>query len=198
MANVKHPGFAPIKRHGATVSLVRKLVLTNNTDRIAKGDALEATSAGDVIAHTTESGAVYSVQWGGASFVTNNERVERLALPASTTYTGTTLNNPLASYVYAVDDTVTTRFRASINAAEVTTILHNNFIMVLTVATGDYSKHELDDASKGTTATNGWRVLEPITGDPKVDPTLTNAHWVCTINAGERDSALEPGGSLGT
>jgi hypothetical protein len=78
MANVQVAGFHPHTKGNQTVELVRKRVLTNNTDRICKGDALDAVAGtGDVYAHTTETGEIYSVQWGGASYIANGERLVR-------------------------------------------------------------------------------------------------------------------------
>lgn len=198
MANVAHPGFAPMKKGGATVALVRKLVLSNNTTLIAKGDALDAGTGGDVFVTATNNAAFYSVQWGGASFVLNSERVERISLPAATTYTGTAVNNTLASFVYCVEDMQATRFRASVDLAILLTDLNNNYNMNLNATTSSYSQHELASASHGTTATLPWRVLDFIVGDPKVDPTAAHAHVVCAQNAGRREPAIAIGGQLGT
>jgi len=197
MANVQHPGFLPVSHGSETVECVRKLVLTNNTDRIAKGDAIDATASGDVIAHTTEDGEVYSVMMLG-SYVANGERLERTFVPAATTYSGTAVNNERATYIHVVEDIVNTRFRASIDEAVALTDLNLNFAMVLTVATENFSLHEVDATGKNTTATLPWRLEDFIIGDPKVDPTAADAHCLFRVNAGNgRNPALEIGGSLG-
>lgn len=199
MANTQAPGFAPVLRGGHTVDLVRKLVLTNNTDRICKGDAIDSVGgSGDVYAHTTEAGEVYSVMWGGASYVASGERVDRMALPAATTYTGTAVDNSRASYIHVVEDTVTTRFRCSVDEALALTDLGLNYAMVLTVGTGNYSKHELDATGRAVTATIPWRVNDFVIGDPTSDPTAADAHVIASINAGLRSPALELSGSDGT
>jgi len=57
MANVALQGFQPESRGGMTAEHVRKRVLTNNTTAIFKGDALDATTAGDVIVTATTNAA---------------------------------------------------------------------------------------------------------------------------------------------
>lgn len=201
MANVQHPGFLPYSKGGTTVELVRLMVASNPTDRITIGDAIDENGgAGDYIAHTTEDGEVYSVMVGGASFIdsSTNARVERQALPAGTTYSGTTVNNAAASWIYCVEDMVNTRFRASVDEAILKTDLNLCYNMVLTISTGSFSQHELDATNKNTTATQPWRLQDFVLGDPKVDPTLADCHVICRANAAERDPALERGGSLGT
>lgn len=198
MANVQHPGFAPITKGGATVELVRLLVASNPTDRIGKGDAIDENGgAGNYIAHTTEDGEIYSVMWGGASYVSGGERLERQALPGGTTYSGSAVDNPNASFIYCVEDLVANRFRASCDEALLATDRGLNFNMVLTVCTDQLSLHELDATNRDTTATRPWRLHDFVLGDPKSDPTLADAHLIVTANAGKRDPGLEPGGSLG-
>jgi hypothetical protein len=172
-------------------------VLTNNTDPIATFDALDVVATGDVIAHTAETTAVYSVAMG-ASYVTGQQRVERQVLPAATTYTGSTVDPANASYIYGVEDMVNTVFKASVDEAIALTDLNLNYRMVLTVATGNYSLHELDATSRGTTATQPWRVTNFVIGDPKSDPDAADASVICKANASARDPGLEIGGSLGT
>lgn len=197
MANIQYPGFLPVSHGSGTVECVRKLVLSNNTDRIAKGDAIDATTAGDVIAHTTEDGEVYSVMLLG-SYVASGERLERTFVPAATTYSGTAVNNERATYIHVVEDIVNTRFRASCDEALALTDLDLNYAMVLTVATGNFSLHEVDATGRAVTATLPWRAEDFIIGDPKVDPTLADAHLLWRVNAGNgRNPALEIGGSLG-
>jgi len=202
MANTQIPGFIPVSRGGTTVECVRMRVLTNNTTAIFKGDALDNVSTGDAIVTATADGEVYSVQWGGASYwqASTGERLERKYLPATTLYTGTLNDEFDASYVYGVDDMVHTKFKASVDEAIVITDQGINYQMVLGTGstTTGLSAHELDATSRGTTATHPWRVLEFVIGDPKSDPELADAAVFCKANAGKRDPALEPGGSLGT
>lgn len=199
MANVQVPGFIPYAKGGLTCETRRMRVLSNATDPICKGDALDAGS-GCVIAHTTENGEVYSVQWGGATYIdADGNRIIRPRLPAATVYSGTTVENALAAYVYGVNDMVTQQFRASVDEAIVNAGQHDNYAMVLTVSTTNFSAHELDATGAGTTATLPWRVIEIIKGDPKSNPDQADAHVVCMVNAGRREPALEPdNGSLGT
>jgi hypothetical protein len=199
MANVQVAGFQPRFKGAQTVALVRRRVLTNNTDPIAMYDALDNVSDGNVIAHTTEAGEVFSVMAGPASYISSGQRIERNKLPAATTYTSTGINPANASYVMCVEDTVATQFTASVDEAIALTDIGINYNMVLTVATGDFSLHELDATSRGTTATLGFRVMEFVIGDPTSDPDAADAKVICMVNAGKREPALEPdNGSLGT
>lgn len=201
MANTQLGGFQPYTKGNQTVELVRKRVLTNNTDRICKGDAIDSVGgSGDVYAHTTEAGEVYSVQWGGASYVSGGERLERQALPAATTYTSTGVDPSNASYIYCVDDMVSTKFRASVDEAIALTDLGLNYAMVLTVGTGSFSKHELDATGRAVTATIPWRVTDfaPLSLPQFNDIDAADAHVICQVNAGLREPALELSGSDGT
>lgn len=199
MANVQVAGFQPRSKGAQTVALVRKRVLTNNTDRIALYDALDSVNDGNIIAHTTEAGEVYSVMGGPASYIdSTGDRVERTALPAATTYTSTGVDPANASYIMCVEDVVTTQFTASVDEAIDMTDLGLNYAMVLTVATGNQSLHELDATGRADTATIPWRVLDFVLGDATSDPGAADAKVVCMVNAGKREPGLEPSGSLGT
>lgn len=202
MANVAHPGFAPVMKGNQTVELTRKRVLTNNTTAIFKGDAVVNATTGDVAVTTATTTSAYSVQWGGASYLNSGgDRIERKYLPAATTYTSTTVDPYNASYVYIVDDMVSTKFRASIPGATVLDRAGENYKMVLGAGStsSGLSGHSLDSATPATTATFPWRMMEHVIGDPKCDPDgSTNVHVICMLNAGSREPALEIGGSLGT
>lgn len=202
MANTQLGGFQPYTKGNQTVECVRKRVLTNNTDRICKGDAIDTVGGnGDVYAHTTEAGEVYSVQWGGASYVTAADgRIERMALPAATLYTSSGVDPANASYIFCVDDMVNTKFKASVDEAIALTDLGLNYAMVLTVGTGQYSKHELDATGRAVTATIPWRVLDfaPLAPPHFNDIDAADAHVICVVNAGLREPALELSGSDGT
>lgn len=197
MANTAHPGFLPAAKGGLTVELVRDLVLSNNTGRICKGDCLQASSSGDVFLASSGTVGMYSVSMG-ASFIVSGERLERMALPASTTYTGTAVNNNRASFVYAVEDVVNTRFRCSIDTAVLETDRLNCFPVTLTAGTADFSKQEATSTGQGVTATIPWRFEDFIIDDPTVDPTAAHAHVLMRLNAGDgRNPALELSGTLG-
>ena len=203
MANVQLPGFIPVSVGGNTVELVRMRVLDNNTTAIFKGDALDAQATGDVIVTATADAAIHSVQWGGASFqdATTGFRVERTFLPAATRYTdGTALNQASASYVYGVEDLAAVRFKASVDGAIAVTGLGINYKMVLGAGStsNGLSGHELSATTPAVTATFPWRLHEPVLGDPKSDPTLADAWFICSANAVRRNPSLEVGGSLGT
>jgi hypothetical protein len=200
MANVALNGFQPESRGGMTVEMVRKRVLTNNTTAIFRGDALDASTAGDVIVTATTNAAVYSVQWGGASYISGGDRVERIFLPAATLYTSTTVDPANASYVYAVANMQTQVFRASVDAAIALTDLNLNYVMTLGTGstTTGLSGHLLTATGRATTATFPWRVQDFVLGDPRSDPDSANCQVRCMANAGRREPALEIGGSLGT
>ena len=202
MANTQLPGFIPYTKGNQTVELVRKRVLTNNTTAIFKGDMVDNVTTGDVIVSASASVDNYSVQWGGASYMSGNDRLERKYLPAATLYTSSGVDPSNASYVYIVDDMVNTKFKASVDEAIALLDLGINYQVVL--GTGSTSSglsgHELDATSRGTTATLPWRVIDfaPLDYVQHKDVDAADAHVVCIMNAGNRESALEPGGSLGT
>ena len=200
MPNVQIAGFHPVSRKGQTVTCVRKRVLTNNTTAIFKGDACDSVTTGDVIVTANADSDFYSVQWGGASYVSGGDRVERRHLPAATLYTSSGVDPDNASYVYLVEDMVNTVFKASIDEAIVLAGLGVNYKMVLGAGstTSGWSGHELDATTPATTATFPWRVTDFVLGNPKSDPDAADAHVYCMANAGNREPALEPGGSLGT
>jgi hypothetical protein len=200
MANVALPGFIPESRGGMTCEMVRKRVLTNNTTAIFKGDALDAQTGGDVIVTATTNAAIYSVQWGGASYFVGNDRLERRYLPAATLYTSSGVDPVNASYVYCVANMHSQVFRASVDAAIALTDLNLNYVMTLGTGstTTGLSGHLLTATSRNTTATLPWRGLDFVLGDPKVDPDAANCQLRVMANAGRREPALEIGGSLGT
>lgn len=200
MANVQLAGFHPHTKGSQTCLLVRKRVLTNNTTAIFKGDACDATSGGDVIVTATANAALFSVQWGGASYISGGDRLERKYLPATTTYTSSGVDPGNASYVYCVAQMQNQEFLATVDEAIALTDLDLNYQMVLGTGstTSGWSGHELDATSRGTTATFPWRVMDFVLGDPKSDPDLADAKVVCMANAGRREPSLEIGGSLGT
>jgi hypothetical protein len=200
MANVALSGFQPESRGGMTTELVRKRVLTTNTTAIFKGDALDAPNTGDVIVTATTNAAIYSVQWGGASYISSGDRIERVYLPASTAYTSSGVDPANASYVYCVANMQTQVFLASVDAAIALTDLNLNYLMTLGAGstTSGLSGHLLTATSRATTATFPWRATDFVLGDPKSDPDSANCKVRCMANAGRREPALEIGGSLGT
>lgn len=202
MANIAMNGFHPVMKGAQTPELVKKRVLTNNTTAIFKGDCVIDQTGGDVIVTAATNTSIYSVQWGGASYIgATGDRVERRYLPAATLYTSTGVDPQNASYVFCVDDMVNTKFRASIPGATVLARLGENHKIVLgagSTSTG-WSGHTLDAATPATTATFPWRVVDHVLGDPKMDvDSTTQVHVICMANAGNREPALEIGGSLGT
>ena len=200
MANVQVAGFQPESRGGMTCELVRKRVLTNNTTAIFRGDALDQVATGDVIVTATTNAAIVSVQWGGASYMSGGDRVERIYLPATTLYTSSGVDPANASYVYAVANMQSQVFVASVDEAIALTDLGLNYVMVLGTGstTSGLSAHELDATGRATTATFPWRVMDFVLGDPRSDVDAADAKVRIMANAGRREPALEIGGSLGT
>lgn len=193
MANVQVAGFQPISKGGLTVEMQRVTVITNNTTAIFKGDAVVTTASGDWIVASATNTAVGSVQWGGASYMSGSQRLERRHLPAATLYTSTTVDPANASYIYVVNDPVTTEFKASVDEALTLTDLGLNYVMVLGAGstTSGLSKHELDATSRAATASFPWLVKNFVLGDPKSDVDLADAAVICKINAGLREPALD-------
>jgi len=200
MANVALAGFQPYTKEALTVALERKRVLTNNTTAIFKGDAVDAVNDGGVIVTASATTDLYSVQWGGASYVSGGSRLERNYLPAATLYTSTGVDPFNASFIYCVQNMVSQMFVASAGTAVTMTNLGNNTAMTLGTGstTTGLSGHKLDTAAPATTATLPWRLIDFMRGDPTNDPDAADAKMVILVNAGDREPALEPGGSLGT
>jgi hypothetical protein len=200
MANVQLPGFIPYTKGGLPPEMVRKRVLTNNTTAIFKGDACDLQTGGDVTVTAVTNAAFFSVQWGGASYMSGQERLERKHLPAATLYTSTTNDPSNASYVYCVKHMESQEFLATVDEVLALTDLGLNYVIVLGAGntSSGFSGHELDATGRAVTATFPWRVNDFLIGDPKSDVDAADAKVVCMQNAGRREPALEIGGSLGT
>jgi|GEM_PF-6564743 len=195
MPNVMHPGFAPVRvKGGGTVTYARKRVLSNNSTAIALNDCCAIAAGGDLVVSSSATAAVATVS-GGASYVnSNSERVGAKNLPASTTYSGTTVDPVNASYIFAVDNFDQTYHRASIDEAVALTDLNLNYKIVLGTAVNGISQHELDATSRATTNTGlPWRVTEFVFS-PDNDVDAADAHVFCLINLG----MIEPAASQET
>lgn len=200
MANVQLAGFHPESRGGLTCETVRKRVLTNNTTAIFKGDCVAEAATGDIVVAASTSAAIYSVQWGGASYMASGDRVEKVFLPATTLYTSTGVDPVNASYVHVVANTQNQVFNGTVDEAIALTDLNLNYLIVLGTGstTSGLSAHELDATSRAVTAATGpWRVMDFVIGDPKSDVDAADAKVRCMINAGQREPAIEIGGSAG-
>lgn len=195
MANVAVPGFIPIVKGGLTTELVRKRVLTNNTTAIFKGDSCVITGSGDVVVQSTGTTTASTVARGASYLDSTGQRVERAYLPATTTYTSTTVDPYNASYAYCVKDMVNTGLRASVDAAIALTDLNLNYAVTLGTGstTSGMSAHELTATGRAGTATIPYRVTEFILGDPLSDPDSAHAHVICYLNAGAIEPALSAG-----
>ncbi len=191
MANTQAPGFQPLSvRGGGSIELTRKRVLTNNTTAIFNGDSCVFVSTGDIIVQatgTTLTGAVAQ----GASYVSNNERLERNHLPAATTYTSSGIYPDNASFVYVTADHVNTDYEASCDEALALTDLNLNYAVVLGTGstTTGFSGHELDATGRAITETIPWRVTDFIR-NARWDISAADAHVKCRVNAGKLEPAL--------
>jgi len=193
MANTQNHGYTPLKvRGGGCVEQTRKRVLTNNTTAIFRGDGCIAVATGDLIVNATAATFLSTVSCG-ASYVSNNERLERNHLPAATLYTatGNTILPDNASYIYCTADNVNTVFEASVDEAIALTDLNLNYLQVLGAGntTTGMSGHELDATSRATTNTIGVRVIDFIRNG-RWDITAADAHVECVINIGSYEPAL--------
>ncbi len=190
MANVAHPGFAPVKRtDGSQVTYQRKRVLTNNTTQICLNDACITTSAGDVTVQATGTTFTGGVS-GGASYLdANSQRVMAKSLPAATLYTSTLVDPYNASYVFLTEGNEGNVFRASVDAAIGLTNLNINHAITLTAGTNGISGHELTASGAAVTATIPWRVTDFVMSADS-DPDAAHAHVYCRINAGMIEPAI--------
>lgn len=193
MANTQVTGFIPDSRlGGGSISLRRRRVLTNNTTAIFLYDALKVTTAGDYLVASATNTAVANVNAGGVSYVNaQGQRIGGKYLPATTLYTSSGVNPDNASYVYIVEEPLTTLFRASIDEAIVLAGFWLNYVMVLGTGstTTGLSGHELDATSPNTTATFPWRPREFVISADN-DPDAADAAVLCSINAGFEEPAL--------
>lgn len=196
MPNTQVTGFMPAKTTSSTGTIVyqRRMVGTNNGTAIFKFDAVVPASTGLWVVASSVNTAVGGVAVGASYVDSNGVRVGKDYLPAATTYSGTAVDNPNASYIFVAkgEDAV---FRASVDEAIVSTGLGVNYVMVLGAGstTTGRSGHELDATGATTTATFPWRVEEFVLGDPLVDPTAADAHVFCRINRGLADPSLSDG-----
>ena len=198
MANVQHPGFAPVCNiGGGFVTYRRGRVLTNNSTIIALNDALKMASTGDYLVASATNTAIASVSGGVSYLDANSQRTGGKHLPAATLYTSSGVDPYNASYVFMVEDMVNTKFRASVDEAIALLDLNINYQMVLGASANGISGHELDAPSRDTTATLPWRVSEFVFA-ADIDPAAADAHVFCFANAGMMTPALEVGGSIGT
>lgn len=193
MPNTQLAGFQPHVRGGCTPRLTRVRVLTNNTTAIFKGDAVEKDGTGGFVAAATANDLIATVQWGGASYMSGQERLERKHLPAATTYSSSTNDPANASYIFVVADPVEQQFLASVDEAIVSTDLGLNYQMVLGAGntTTGFSGHELDATGRATTATLPWRVEDLLRGDPRSNVDQADAMVICSVNG----SQMQPGGT---
>jgi hypothetical protein len=201
MANVQVTGFIPAKRlGGGPITLARRRVLTNNTTAIFLYDALKLTTAGDYLVASATNTAVANVNAGGVSYVnTSGQRVGGKYLPAATLYTSTLVDPDNASYVYVVEEPVTTLFECSIDEAIVLAGFWLNYLMVLgtgSTVTG-LSGHELDATSAATTLTIPWRPREFVFA-AHTDPDAADAHVLASINSGFEEPVLSAPAGTGT
>lgn len=176
MANVQRPGFLPAKTVGTNWVRERKIVESNNTTRIRKGDCVKFTGAGWVCG-TSGTAAVSGASLGAVYRNADGEDVESPVLPAAELYSGTTVVPDGASYIYLPDD-VNVWYIASCDEAITNANLQLNHAYVLGTTSSTYSDHEVDATSPNTTSTLPWRLRAFVLG-PDNDPDLADAacHW---------------------
>jgi hypothetical protein len=200
MANVRRLGFLPTRQSGgATVTLRKARVLTNNTLAINFGDGVKFAGTGDVVAcaaGTDEAILLSSVAQGAVYTPAVGPRVEARYLPPATTYTSSVAWPENGSYVYIVDNAVMVEFEANVTTAAVAlTGLNLNYAMVLTTSTTGFSNHELTTTGAAITATIPWRVREYVQRADN-DITLVDCKVLAMINAGQTEPAVSA--QLGT
>lgn len=157
MANATLPGFTPLSS-GAGEVCRRRVIAVSAGTKIRKNDALIWGGAAMAIA-TNTSTTIGGVCMGASYINADGARVEKPNLP-STTYSGSTFNNPLANYVYIPDDPSQYTFLASsVSTALGLTDIDLNLIMVLGTTATIYSDHTVTSASKAVTATLPWRFI---------------------------------------
>lgn len=189
MANAALPGFQVIQSK-APLQRKRCIAVSAGT-KIRKNDAVIWNGAAIAIATSTNS-AIAGASMGASYVNGSGARVESPNLP-STTYSGSTIHNPAANYIYLAKDGLDHTYIASAAGTVMTlTDIDLNLIMVLGTTTTRYSDHTLTSASKNTTATFPWR-LQGILDSTQADADSAPQHCLVTINAGMLEPALTAG-----
>jgi hypothetical protein len=193
MANVRRLGFIPTRVSGGTPITFRKgRVLSGQTDGIFHGDGVKYAAGGDLVAchsGTDEQLLLASVAQGATFIDASNKRIESKFLPANTTYSGSSVEPELGSYVYIVDNPTMVEFEANVaNSAIALTDLNLNYPIVLTAGstTTGLSKHELNATGRATTSTFPFRVREFVRRADN-DLSLVDVKVLCMINAGQAE-----------
>ena len=168
MANVTNGGFrcrgtlsgAPIP-----TPMVRE-VASGYATAIGIGDVISTVSDGTVaVAATADNGKLLGVVTG-VSWVLNGKRVFTAPVPASTTFSPSTVGSPNATLVEFIPCTPDVVFEVQATAATFTTIANQISVIQencdMTVGTPDattgYSTFSLD-VSTHATATFNWRII---------------------------------------
>ena len=192
MANVRRLGFIPTRVSGGGTLTYRKgRVLSGQTLGIFYGDVCEITSSGDWVAKPTgnEQTMLGSVAQGATFIDASNKRIESKFLPANTTYSGTSFEPELGSYIYVIDNVTMVEFEANVaNSAIALTDLNLNYPIVLTAGstTTGLSAHELNATGRATTSTFPFRVREPVRRADN-DLSLVDCKVICMVNAGQTE-----------
>lgn len=186
MANAALPGFQVIQS-AAPLQRKRHIAVSAGT-KIRKNDAVIWGGASIAIATSTNS-AIAGCSMGASYVNASGARVESPNLP-STTYTGSTVFNPNANYVYLAKDGLQHTYIASAAGTVMTlTDIDLNLIMVLGTTTTRYSDHTLTSSSKATTNTLPWRLMG-ILDSTQCDADTAPQHCLVMINAGMLEPAL--------
>jgi hypothetical protein len=189
MANATLPGFQVVSSIAPVVR--RKHIAVSAGTKIRKNDAVIWGGASIAIATSTNS-AIAGASMGASYINSAGARVESPNLP-STTYSGSTIHNPSANFIYLAEDGLNhTYLASSVSTALALTDIDLNLIMVLGTTTTKYSDHTATSASKNTTATFPWRLIG-ILDSTQADADTTPQNVLLKINAGMLEPALTAG-----
>lgn len=192
MANTQHPGFFPMAfGTGGQVSYVRRRVLSNPSNPIGLQDLVNADTNGNIlgIAAGAQATAVDTCAMGVSYQDSSGHRIGAKNLPASTTYTGTGIFPDDGIYLMCVENAPLVKFRASVDDAITIADLRANCSIIGATPVNGLSAQEIDSSTKNSTATLPIRIIDFV-DTPDSDPTLADAHVICTINAGVSEPAL--------
>lgn len=175
---------------GCSPSPIRAEVANNYGTGIFTGDIITAVSDGTVTAAaTSDNGKLLGVVVG-CSYVVGGKRTPSTFVPASTTFTPSTVGSVNASYVYYVP--LTTELVLEVdtnavpNAALATAIGYIYENADLVAGSGDTTTGQsamLLDIGTHATATFNFRIIDWIKS-PDNDLTLTHARYLVVCNEG--------------
>lgn len=198
MANTTIGGFRFLRNKlgGNKPIMIRARVANNYATRISYGDPLVLLSDGTVAVAVGSEGTqsiIYGVA-NGCEYMASGVRVKNRFLPASTTFTPTTVGSVQESYVEVIlaedaifevdadDGTSVTTIAAAYN------LVGENADHVFTAGTAANGESAtlLDISTHNTTSTLQWRIVGVAGGTERLDNdvTLTRAKYEVTVNKG--------------